>query len=193
VFIYKLLRLIVSSNLPSKVIFGKSQISFKGYPFRDSIAYQKGIIHVADIENVDITSFPPQIKVNNELIFISAQHKAQLEKFSIENNIKLVRRVNLWALILEPFLYIEFDEKHDERTYSILKKYNVEKELVDALRNRIRKPMIVFDSVYWDWHSLDSYDVLIAMRPTLTKKEFTKFYAEVMEIALIPDKYRAQP
>jgi hypothetical protein len=172
-----------------RVTFGTDSLTFKNYPFDNSFAFANSKITAQDIVNVCIKSAPPTIRVGNELIFISAEHKNDLELFANRNKIILFDRVELWNWILEPFLDTEFTSEHKERLYNLLEKYDLTRQAVDHLRKTVKEQMMKynFDTMLWEWVMFGALDVLQAMRLKLNSLDFDLFSKQVMEIALRPD------
>ncbi|NJM90271.1 MAG: hypothetical protein HC847_27170 [Hydrococcus sp. RU_2_2] len=148
-----------------------------------------------DIVNICIKSAPPTIRVNNELIFVSAKYRQELSDFAERNKIPLSDRVELWDWILEPFLDTEFTDEHKERLYGILEKYDLNRQSVDHLREIVKEQMMKynFDTMLWEWGMFGALDVLQAMKPKLNTEDFNSFYNQVMEIALRPDSMDEPP
>lgn len=172
-----------------KVSITNEAIRFENYPFESSIASVKGMISSEDILNICTNAFPPTVRVGNELLFISAEHKQDLSSFAIKNNLPPINRPELWDWILEPFLDTEFSEESKEQTYTLLAEYALTRREVDELRNKVDRQMMKynFDTMLWEWGMFSALDVLLAMRPKLKKADFRHFYDQVMEIAIRPD------
>ncbi|HLR24499.1 MAG TPA: hypothetical protein VK112_01445 [Fodinibius sp.] len=166
---------------------GDDSLTIQNYPFEPSIAYQQAIFRAAEIEDIDIKSSPPTIKINNELIFLDAGKKDELQKFATTNNIKTVERPPIWAWILEPFLDTEFTAETDRRLTKLLAEYSLTTDQVKMLREEVKTQMLKynFDTMIWEWVSLGTLDVLKAMRPKYDKEQFNDFYQRVMKIALL--------
>jgi hypothetical protein len=165
---------------------GQDTITFTNYPFEPSIAFRQNIFKPSDIDNIDTTSFPPTIKIGNELIFVSAKQNNELIKFVKDNNIKTVDRPNLWDWILEPFLDTEFTDEMNQRINKLLAEYGLTVKIVISLRQEVETQMLKynFDTMLWDWTNLGASDVLRAMRTKYDKEKFREFYNRVMNIAL---------
>ena len=67
------------------------------YPFEPSIAYGQPIIKADQIDEMDSISFPPTIKVGNELIFLTREKKDELDAFAERNKIAIVIRPAIWS------------------------------------------------------------------------------------------------
>jgi hypothetical protein len=68
-----------------QVTFDIASITFKNYPFENSVISTNSTITSKDIINICIESAPPTIRIVNDLIFISAEHKEDLKKFAEHN------------------------------------------------------------------------------------------------------------
>jgi hypothetical protein len=178
-----------------QVTFGSDFLAFKNYPFEHSVVSTNQTIASKGILNVCIKSSPPTIRVDNDLIFISAMQKQDLAEFADRNKIPLSDRPELWDWILEPFLDTEFDDEHKERIYILLEKYQLDRLTVDCLRRTVKEQMMKynFDTMLWEWGMFGALDVLEAMRPNLSTENFKAFYKQVMEIALRPDTIDQKP
>jgi hypothetical protein len=172
-----------------EVTFDIESLTFKNYPFDNSFVAVNSKITRKDIVNICIRSAPPAIRVGNELIFISAEHKEELAAFADRNKISFSDRVEVWDWILEPFLDTEFTKEHKERLYGLLEKYDLDRQNVDRLRETVKEQMMKynFDTMLWEWGMFGALDVLQAMKPKLNTEDFNSFYNLVMEIALRPD------
>ena len=178
-----------------EVTFDMESLTFKNYPFGNSFVSVNSKITLKDIVNICIKSAPPTIRVGNELIFISAEHRQELSVFADRNKISLSDRVELWDWILEPFLDTELTDEHKERLYSLLEKYDLDRQNVDRLRETVKEQMMKynFDTMLWEWGMFGALDVLQAMKPKLNPEDFNSFYKQVMEIALRPDSMNEKP
>jgi hypothetical protein len=174
---------------PGEVVFDTDYLTFKNYLFDNSFVSINSKITAKDIINICVTSYPPTIRIDNELIFISAEYRQAISAFADRNKISLSERVELWDWILEPFLDTEFTDEHKERLYNLLEKYGLGRQTVDNLRETVKEQMMKynFDTMIWEWEMFGALDVLLAMRPKLNAADFNYFYKHVMEIALRPD------
>ncbi len=178
-----------------KITFATDSLKFEDYPFDCSFVSTNPVLNIKDIINICVNSAPPTVKVDNELIFISAEHKQKLIDFAEKNNLPFSDRPALWDWILEPFLDTEFTAEDKERIYILLEKYELGRETVDKLRETVTEQMIKynFETMLWEWTMFSALDVLNAMKPRLTPNEFKIFYKQVMEIALRPDRIDKKP
>ncbi len=170
-----------------QVIIEQDTITFLNYPFEPSVAFKHATITAAEIDNIDPTSYPPTVKIGNELLFVRATQQDALKKFAADNNLTTVDRPDLWSWILEPFLDTEFTDETDKRLKILLAEYGLTEEFVFSLRQALGTQMIKynFDTMLWDWTHLVAFDVLSAMSTKYNKAEYQDFYKDVMRIALL--------
>ncbi len=163
------------------------KIIFSNYPFEPSTAFRKSVFKAEEIKSVDISSIPPAIEINNELLFISAMFKDELIAFCKANNIKSIERPDVWSLILEPYLDTEFTDDKAISNEKLLAEQGLPKETVAVLRQEIGEQMYKynFDTMLWEWVHLGLEDVLSAMREKYNNEEFREFYIRAMKIALL--------
>ncbi|MFX1451048.1 MAG: hypothetical protein ACFFCM_09410 [Promethearchaeota archaeon] len=171
-------------------IFHSDKIEFVDYDFLPASVYPNKKIDAKEILEVDINQAPPTLRIKNELIFISAVKSNELEAFAQKNNIKIIKRFDIWHSILEPFLDTQFSEAQQQETLQNLKKFGLKKDEVQKLRERVKDPMIDYNykSLMWDWAHLGQFDLLEAHKYTLNEDEFKKLYWESMKIALLAYK-----
>lgn len=173
--------------------FGASGITYLSYPFPPSHVYPRGFLPYESIAEVLPERAPPELRtVKGETLFVSARRRAALLEAIETYGLPTVRRVDVWALLLEPFLDTEFDEAHQERTIALLLEHGFSRQAIDLLRRRVSVPMAAYniESGLWDWVHLGLFDVLMAQNGfiagehrRLSLQKFTPFYWEAMEIA----------
>ncbi|OCW71885.1 hypothetical protein [Elizabethkingia anophelis] len=169
---------------------GNDFLKIESYPFEPSIAYGQSIFKADQIDEIDFKSYPPTIRIGEELIFLTREKKDELENFAKSNNIKTVERPIIWGWILEPFLDTEFTPETDEKLTKLLEDYGLTFEQIKSLRTEVETQMLKynFDTMLWEWGGLDTLDVLKAMRTKYDKGEYQDFYKRVMKIALLTKK-----
>jgi hypothetical protein len=166
---------------------GDDFLKIENYPFEPSIAYRQTIFAAHQIQDIDIKSYPLSFRIGNELIFLPAEKKKELEEFAKKNNIKTVERPWIWGWILEPFLDTEFTAETDQRLTDLLEEYGLTTDEVKSLRAEVENQMLKynFDTMLWEWGGFGASDVLRAMRTKYNKNEFSDFYERVMKTALL--------
>jgi hypothetical protein len=173
-------------------------IDFTKYPFKCSLAYKNGIINASDIVEAVECFFPPVIRtISNELIMIPyLEEKSDMKPFLLfceRNNIAVNKRIDIWGMILDPFLDTEHSKKYIEATYDTLDKYGITRIECDEIRREVNDRMFAynFESCLWAWCHLGLYDVLNAScgilsgeKHRLSDNDFEKFYSKAISIAL---------
>ncbi|MFD3701591.1 hypothetical protein ACFWUP_00435 [Nocardia sp. NPDC058658] len=100
---------------------------------------------------------------------------------------------DIWGDLLEPFLDTSFDDEHQRRTETRLRRAGVSAEEIVEIRGRVERAMLSynFDSMLWDWTYLGLYDLLSAAngvlaRPAARAKlgDPAQFYHWAMRIAV---------
>lgn len=173
-----------------QLTIGADFLKIENYLFEPSIAYGQKIFKPDQIDDIDSKSYPPTIRVGDELIFLPREKKDELEEFAKRNNIQTIERPMIWCWILEPFLDTEFTTETDERLTKLLDSYGLTIDKVKSLRTEVETQMLKynFDTMLWEWGGFDASDVLRAMRTKYDKDEFKDFYRRVMEITLLTKK-----
>lgn len=166
---------------------GDDFLQIENYLFEPSVAYKQTKFGAGEIENIDLKSSPPTIKIKDELIFLTARKKDELKQFAATNNIKIIERADIWDWILLPFLDTEFTPERYQRVANLLESYGLSTEKVKTIREEVKTQMLKynFDTMLWEWISLGALDVLRAMRPKYNKEQFNNFYQRVMKNALL--------
>lgn len=165
-------------------------IKIINYPFEPSIAYRQTKFMSNQIVDIDLKATPPTIRIQDDLIFLTAEKKADLEKFANHNNVKIIERQGIWEWILEPFLDTEYTIEKDQNLSKLLENYGIEAHYLKFLRTEVEEQMYKynFETMLWEWVALGASDVLMAMRTKYNQEKFKDFYREVMKIALLTRK-----
>lgn len=168
----------------SKIL--KTEIEILAYPFKPSTVFPNKKIKANEITAICHQSYPPLIKIGDEVIFISREHTESLKEFTERNNIATFKETKNWNWLLEPYLDTENTLEEDIKTNQLLNKHGFSDSEIMKIRTEVEKQMYKynFDTMLWDWFSLGLPDVLAAMRVKYNEKEFTDFYKRAMEIEL---------
>lgn len=163
-----------------------AEIKVSKYPFEPSSVYPEKTIRANEISAISWDSYPPLIRIDNEVIFISRENSEELKKFADRNEIKTFKATRNWDWLLEPYLDTEYTDETDKRLRGLLKKNGFVNEEIDKIREEVENQMLKynFDTMLWEWGGLGFSDVLSAMRVKYDKSEFVDFYNRGMEIQL---------
>jgi hypothetical protein len=173
--------------------FRPDGVAFRDYPFAPALVYPSGVVSYNAVREVLPEMWPPEIRTHSgEVLFVSATQKDQMLAAAARHALPIVRRIDVWALILEPFLDTEFSEQSQQRTFEILHENGISRELCEALRQELGPAMhhYNFATFLWEWVHLGLYDLFSAMSSVSSNllawrkgRSFATFYWEAMEIA----------
>lgn len=182
-----------------KIKIENDGIYFEEYELQGVSVYPSGLVKYEEIFEFIENMCPPTIRtISDEIIFINAELKLQLKEILTKKGVRIVKREDLWNLILEEFLDTEIDEKEKEYSYKILERNGVTREECNLIKKNIRKMMMSynFESCLWEWIYLGLYDVLSASNGILVNKKYKKdseeiksFYKGCVRIALMGKEY----
>lgn len=168
-------------------------IEFAPYDFPGSAFYPSGLCRWEDVREIDPTAAPPEARTAHEVLFVPAAHRDALVHGAQARGIASVARIDIWSLLLEPFLDTSFDADDIERTYTVLARCGITRSTCDAIRNELAPAMTAYnlDSMLWDWCHLGLCDALCALRGVLSGRrhrvpdaEFVAFYRRAMQLTL---------
>jgi hypothetical protein len=178
---------------PDDMRFSDTGIEFPDYPFPPASVHGDPLLRYADIRDVDPSTAPPEVRTRGgETLFVSATHADALRDAVAKVGLRVARRLDVWDLLLEPFLDTTFDAAHQERTLRTLEAVGVSRPETERIRARVGPTMLAYNGVLWDWVHLGLYDLLSAMRWPFTGEgirnrvlpsHYRSFYWEAMEIA----------
>lgn len=173
-----------------EVEIGEDFIVLHNYPFVPSSAFPTRRFEAEEIRDLSLLSAPPNMRVGNELLMLTAENGEELRAFAQRNKLPVVNRAQIWEAILEPFLDTEFTPEHVRKTHQYFEKYGLGVSEVKALRAEVASQMITynFDTMLWEWVNLDLSDVLRAMRVKYNPAEFEAFYQKAMKLALLEEQ-----
>jgi len=166
--------------------FEDSGVWFSDYPFAPASFMPGGALAFDAIREVILAAAPPEIRTREgEVIFVSAELKEALEKTARKRQLPIVCRVDVWELLLEPFLDTQFSEEMQTRTLAMLESTGIDQKTCAELRRRVERVILKWNSILWDWTHLGLYDLLSAVQHAkcMNESEFREFYWETMEIA----------
>ncbi|MDH5605616.1 MAG: hypothetical protein OEY93_01900 [Anaerolineae bacterium] len=176
-----------------QIDFQAKVIEILNYPYPPSSVTQKSYLSPLEIDEIDPEKVMPEIRLKTgEILFFPAGLRSKLQKFARRHQIPLIKRVDVWSLILEPFLDRDFLEEQDLQTKETLKGLGLSPQEVDEIRAQVEDAMIAynFESMLWERDHLGLPDLLDALmgrlsgsKYRLSPEEFQEFYSQAMEIA----------
>lgn len=98
-----------------RVRFLAEGIAFDRYPYPGARVHPRGLVPWSAVLEVDPATSPPELRIAGETLFVSAELREELARAAEAHGIPVVRRVDVWGMLLDPFLDTEFDEDDQER------------------------------------------------------------------------------
>ena len=142
---------------------------------------------------MDPEAGPPEIRtIDGETLFVSAEQRATFVEAIGDKSLKVVKRPDIWSMILEPFLDTEFTAEQKEMTLIRLTEFGMSRDEVDKARNEVEAPVLSCNWPVGQWCHLGLFDVLHAVRSSLTitslakrisPKRYAQFYWNAMQTA----------
>ncbi|WIV55806.1 hypothetical protein [Amycolatopsis nalaikhensis] len=176
-----------------KVTFAEDHVCFEWYPFRGATVYRAGAVPIARIRDADWHAIRPELRTRRgETLFVPREQSGELAEFCHRTGIPEVRRADVWADLLEPFLDTEFGAEAERATLGRLHAAGLPSAEVARIRARITPLMEAynFDSMLWEWAYFGLYDLLQAVNGPLvapavraTAGDPAEVYAWAMRIA----------
>jgi hypothetical protein len=176
-----------------KAIFDSTGIHITQYPFPPASIYPHGRIECSAIRDVDPGAGPLEIRTRHgETLFVSAEQSDAFHDWIAKSQLPIVRRVDVWHLILEPFLDTEFTPEQQEQTLVALSDIGIPRTDVMRIRGSVGSAMLAYNVLLGDWVHLGLFDVLTATRRGLSwisishrlfRKRYSDFYWSAMELA----------
>ena len=173
--------------------FDTRGISFTKYPFPAASVYRSGLLAYSAIRDVDPQAAPPEIRTfPGETLFVSAEQVDEFKAAIRTANLAIVRRFDVWDLLLEPFLDTEFTLQQQEQTLQVLEQAGIPRHDAADLRRRVERAMLSYNLFLWEWCHLGLFDLLTATRQGLnrlslthlvSRKRYHEFYWEAMRLA----------
>lgn len=173
--------------------FHSTYIEVASYPYSPSSVYPSTKIQPEQVVEAGLSRYPPELRTRDrDIVLVPAPYKDQLTQWCEQNSIPNVDRVDVWDLLLEPFLDTYFDEVDQKRTIETLQKCKIDPSETDSIRRRVSKTMFAynFDSMLWEWVHLGLSDLLDAHLGILTgpyhrlsAKNFAEFYWYAIDLA----------
>lgn len=173
--------------------FDSDGVNFAKYPFPPASIYPHGRVACSAIRDVDPTAGPLEIRTNNgETLFVSAEQSDAFNDWIVACQIPIFRRLDVWHLILEPFLDTEFTADGQDATIVALGNIGISRTDVIRIRQSVEGAMLAYNAFLWDWVHLGLFDLLTATRQglnwlslshRLSRTRYNDFYWSAMQLA----------
>ena len=173
-------------------------IAFDRYPYPGARVHPRGVVRWSEVLEVDPKATPPELRIVGETLFVSAELREEFGGAAKAHGVPVVRRTDVWGMLLDPFLDTEFDEDVQEHTLAALEENGIGRAEAERIRGRVEWAMLHHNAMLWEWVHLGLWDLLeahrnvwVRLRLGLTPRRYRALYAWAMEIAgrgrVIPD------
>lgn len=147
-----------------QITFHKHHIHFVDYAFPIASINKHPDLSAQAIREVrTFHRTPPEIVTNTgEILFVSAGLKPHLRLFARINQIPDVHTLDVWDLLLEPFLDTEHSLDHYQHTLQQLNKSGFSDQEIADIRQQVQENVRSYNAMLWEWVHLGHYDLLSA-------------------------------
>jgi predicted metal-dependent HD superfamily phosphohydrolase len=144
-------------------IFYRDRIVFKSYPYPVAAVAERPEVAASAIREIRLDRYPPEILLTSgEILFVERRERMSLALFAAINGIETVDRIDIWSLLCEPFIDVEFSRDDQRRTLHQLADAGFLAPEVGAIRQKIKSRMLAYSATEWEWVDLSHMDVLNA-------------------------------
>lgn len=149
-----------------KALFYPHKIEIKDYPFPTQKREKNFDIDCKNIKEVRKNRLPSEILLNSgEILFFDYAYRTHLQLFARLNNIPQVNRLDVWALLCNPFLDTETSERDQKANLNTLLNAGFLEKEIEYIRNKIQLRMMSLNTFMGEWAHLSHHDVLMAFDP----------------------------
>ncbi|MBK9974922.1 MAG: hypothetical protein IPP14_09130 [Planctomycetes bacterium] len=149
-----------------RVEFKDSGIRFLAYDFPQASVWPDKACPARAIRDADPDDALPSLRLNSgEVLFVTAEQKDDLCAWLDAQGVPIRRHLDVWYLLLEPFLDTEFSAEHQQKTLDRLEEAGLDRIAVDELRAEFGPWMYRYNitDMLWDWVHLGQCDLLCAI------------------------------
>ncbi len=163
---------------------GADSITFRHYPYAPADVYPDGVLPASEVTELVANFRPPAFGTRaGDFLFFPQAMLAEARAFCDRNDIPVVRRIDVWALVLEPFMDATVDRATRKRMRDALRRCGLSGARLLFLRWRTSFRVEFIHCVHFRFQHYGLADVLDAMQPLRSKKAFARFYAAAMRLA----------
>lgn len=156
-------------------------LHFVRYPFWPASVRKRPAVPAERFTGWNPRTSPPSLILDTgEVLFVPTASQAEVHAWALTEGLRTLDGLDVWALLLEPFLDTEFTPQHEGRTLSLLEAEGFPPEQVRAWRSRVGPKMLLANSLWWEWGHLGQYDMLTAFAKFSTPWTFRRLYWDSM-------------
>jgi len=160
-------------------------LHFVRYPFWPASVRKRPVVAVERFTGWNPRTFPPSLLLaSGEVLYVPASKRGEVHAWALAEGVRTWEGPDNWALLLEPFLDTEFTGEQAARTEAALALHGFGPDEVSRWRERVRRPMLAANSLWWEWGHLGHFDALTALQSFSAPWTFRRFYWDSMEVVL---------
>lgn len=119
-----------------------------------------------------------------EVLFIREEDTPAWIAWGNSMGIPSSNRLDLWALLNEPFLDTVFSQEKQDQSFARLAENGLDRKEVLGIRQKVQSQMLMYNTVLWEWVHLGHYDVLLSRKKYSLQRLSQSFYQWSMGIGL---------
>lgn len=169
-----------------EVTFGDDSITFRSYPYPGASVYPSGVVGAAEVAELVSNFRPPALHTRGgEFLVLPADCLEAARGFAERHGIPVVRRVDVWALILEPFMEASVDRAERRQMREVLARCGLSPLRVFLLRWRTSFRVEFLHCVHFRWQHYGLADVLDSMTTLRSPRLLARFYRRATKITAL--------
>jgi hypothetical protein len=169
-----------------EVSFGGGAITFRRYPYPGASVHPAGAVAAEDVAELVSNFRPPAFRTHRgEFLVVPTEALDAAREFAERHGIPVVRRVDVWALILEPFMDAAVDRASRRRMREALARCGLSPLRVFLLRWRTSFRVEFVHCVHFRWQHYGLADVLDSMSTLRSPRLVERFYRRATTITAL--------
>jgi len=137
--------------------------------------YCGSIIDWIRVRDADPDAYPPQLRLcDGRTVFVSRLQHEQFAGAVADANIAVVRRPDVWADLLEPFLDTDYAVTRDHCEQHLGSLGFTDGEVV-GIRRRVRWRMSALTALTWEWGWYGQGDLLLATALFIRRMPWSRY------------------
>lgn len=156
------------------VIIEADAIRFQAYPFVPASVYPDGVVPAAAIRGISSRRAPSEVWLESgETLFVPAPGGDGLRAFGASHGLRDRIGIDVWGLLLEPFIDSEIGTEEAARSLRALLEVGLDESTIEAIRVEVSASMVAYNFVsgLWEWCHLGLFDLLSAGSGSLVSKD----------------------
>jgi len=136
----------------------------ENYPFPEFIHQP---VMLSEIESIVVNRFPVEFWLKNgDIVFFPQDHLHLLNEINQSQSLPLEKRIDVWELLLEPYLDTSFTADEKSKTASLLLELGIDSSKAKKLR-RFARCVGTANLFWWEWTHLGLFDLFLAMEQSI--------------------------